>query len=86
MEKAGLISLVKMRYLTTDDDLSLRGHALQEAIARDKEDGLIPFYVNNDAFTSHLHNLHTITAFEIMWYYKLKLDMFIAIEKRKKSS
>ena len=49
MEKAGLISLVKMRYLTTDDDLSLRGHALQEAIARDKEDGLIPFYVNYDA-------------------------------------
>uniref|UniRef100_K1R2A9 Histidine decarboxylase n=1 Tax=Magallana gigas TaxID=29159 RepID=K1R2A9_MAGGI len=45
VEKAGLISLVKMRYLTTDDDLSMRGHTLQEAISRDKEDGLIPFYV-----------------------------------------
>lgn len=46
VEKAGLISLVKMRYLTTDDDLSMRGHTLQEAISRDKEDGLIPFYVS----------------------------------------
>ncbi|XP_061180734.1 histidine decarboxylase-like [Saccostrea echinata] len=45
VEKAGLISLVKMRYLSTDDELSLRGHTLQDAIARDKEDGLIPFYV-----------------------------------------
>lgn len=35
-----------MRYLTTDDDLSMRGHTLQEAISRDKEDGLIPFYVS----------------------------------------
>lgn len=35
-----------MRYLSTDDDLSMRGHTLQEAISRDKEDGLIPFYVS----------------------------------------
>lgn len=37
-----------MRYLSTDDELSLRGHTLQEAIARDKEEGLIPFYVGEN--------------------------------------
>ncbi|KAK3095077.1 hypothetical protein FSP39_009994 [Pinctada imbricata] len=45
VEKAGLISLVKMRFIPSDEDLSLRGHALQDAISRDREEGLIPFYV-----------------------------------------
>ncbi|XP_041356039.1 histidine decarboxylase-like isoform X2 [Gigantopelta aegis] len=45
VEKAGLIGLVKMRLLPTDNNLSLRGDTLQEAIDRDREDGLIPFYL-----------------------------------------
>ncbi|KAJ8311366.1 hypothetical protein KUTeg_010721 [Tegillarca granosa] len=45
VEKAGLIALVKMRYIPSDDDLSMRGYALQEAINKDREQGLIPFYV-----------------------------------------
>ena len=45
MEKAGLIGLVKLRYIESDDDLTMRGDALAEAIARDREDGLIPFFV-----------------------------------------
>lgn len=46
MEKAGLIGLVKVRYIDSDDDLSLRGDKLREAIKVDKEDGLIPFFVS----------------------------------------
>lgn len=45
VEKAGLIGLVKMRFLHSDGNLSLRGDTLQEAITADREMGLIPFYV-----------------------------------------
>ncbi|GIY35348.1 histidine decarboxylase [Caerostris darwini] len=45
VEKAGLIGLVKMRYLESDSDLSMRGDALIAAIRRDREKGLIPFFV-----------------------------------------
>ena len=34
-----------MRYIECDDELSMRGDALQEAIDKDRADGLIPFYV-----------------------------------------
>jgi glutamate/tyrosine decarboxylase-like PLP-dependent enzyme len=46
VEKAGLIGLVKMRLLPCDDKLSLRGDTLRDAIKRDKELGLIPFFVS----------------------------------------
>ena len=45
VEKAGLIGLVKLRYIETDDQLSMRGDRLVEAIAKDRERGLIPFFV-----------------------------------------
>ena len=45
MEKAGLIGLVKLRYIESDDNLALRGDKLKEAIKRDRDNGLIPFYV-----------------------------------------
>ncbi|CAC5419651.1 hdc [Mytilus coruscus] len=45
VEKAGLIALVKMRFIECDDELSMRGDAIQEVIDKDREDGLIPFYV-----------------------------------------
>jgi len=45
VEKAGLIGLVKIRYIETDDKLSLRGDKLKEAIAFDRENGLIPFFL-----------------------------------------
>lgn len=45
VEKAGLIGLVKMRYIESDDHFSLRGAALEDAIKRDREKGLIPFFV-----------------------------------------
>ncbi|CAH1788310.1 unnamed protein product [Owenia fusiformis] len=45
VEKAGLIGLVKLRLLPCDDDLSLRGETLRDAIKRDRELGLVPFFL-----------------------------------------
>ncbi|BFZ20279.1 hypothetical protein BsWGS_23318 [Bradybaena similaris] len=45
VERAGLIALVKMRKLPTDENGSLRGPTLENAIREDKENGLIPFFV-----------------------------------------
>ncbi|XP_004639064.1 histidine decarboxylase [Octodon degus] len=45
VEKAGLISLVKMRFLPVDDNFSLRGEALQQAIEEDRQRGLVPVFV-----------------------------------------
>ncbi|XP_035508426.1 histidine decarboxylase isoform X1 [Morone saxatilis] len=43
VEKAGLISLVKIRFLPTDEQLSLRGDTLKQAIQEDRCMGLVPF-------------------------------------------
>ncbi|XP_039991372.1 histidine decarboxylase [Xiphias gladius] len=43
VEKAGLISLVKIRFLSTDEQLSLRGDTLKQAIQEDRGKGLVPF-------------------------------------------
>lgn len=48
VEKAGLIGLVRMRYIESDDDLSMRGEALLEAITHDRAEGLLPFFVSID--------------------------------------
>ncbi|CAL7945920.1 unnamed protein product [Xylocopa violacea] len=45
VEKAGLIGLVRMRYIESDDELSMRGEALLEAIIHDRSEGLLPFFV-----------------------------------------
>lgn len=45
VEKAAMISLVKIRHLPVDKDNSLRGHTLEEAMNKDIANGLIPFYV-----------------------------------------
>ncbi|XP_043489065.1 histidine decarboxylase isoform X2 [Polistes fuscatus] len=45
VEKAGLIGLVKMRYIESDEDFCMRGEALDEALIRDRADGLLPFFV-----------------------------------------
>ncbi|RWS30166.1 histidine decarboxylase-like protein [Leptotrombidium deliense] len=45
VEKAGLIGLVKMRYIESDENLSLDADILAEAIKSDRETGLIPFFV-----------------------------------------
>jgi histidine decarboxylase len=52
VEKACLIGLVKLNLVPSDDKLSLRGNALRQAIAKDKENGLIPFYVSSKTLLS----------------------------------
>ncbi|TRY63219.1 hypothetical protein TCAL_11316, partial [Tigriopus californicus] len=45
VEKAGLVGLVKIRYVESDEHFSLRGDKLKEAIDFDKKNGLIPFFL-----------------------------------------
>lgn len=45
VEKAAMISLVKIRLLDTDENYSLRGETLAKAIQDDIDQGLIPFFV-----------------------------------------
>ncbi|XP_045487266.1 aromatic-L-amino-acid decarboxylase isoform X1 [Pieris rapae] len=45
VEKAGLIGLVRMRYIESDEKQSMRGAKLEEAILSDKAKGLVPFWV-----------------------------------------
>ena len=52
MEKAGLISLVKMKFLPVDENFSLRGEALQKAIKEDRERGLVPVFVSQTTFSA----------------------------------
>lgn len=51
VEKAGLITMVKMRFLPTDERFSLRGDTLKQAIQEDKELGLVPFMVGSRRHT-----------------------------------
>ncbi|XP_065168038.1 histidine decarboxylase isoform X2 [Atheta coriaria] len=52
VEKAALIGLVKMRYIESDEELSMRGDKLKQAIKTDRERGLIPFWVCNTLGTT----------------------------------
>ncbi|GCC17316.1 hypothetical protein chiPu_0020530 [Chiloscyllium punctatum] len=45
VEKAGLITFVKIRFLETDEDWSLRGETLKQALEEDRRLGLVPFFV-----------------------------------------
>ncbi|GLV39593.1 Histidine decarboxylase [Carabus blaptoides fortunei] len=45
VEKAGLIGLVRLRYIESDDQLSMRGDKLREAIRKDRDNGMIPFWL-----------------------------------------
>lgn len=45
VEKAGMIAMVKIRLLETDENFSMRGPAVEKAIKEDKSNGLIPFFV-----------------------------------------
>ncbi|KAK0089061.1 hypothetical protein PV326_004612 [Microctonus aethiopoides] len=45
VEKAGLIGLVQMRYIESDNELSMKKDMLIKAICQDQKDGLVPFFV-----------------------------------------
>ncbi|KAF4519287.1 hypothetical protein B566_EDAN002177 [Ephemera danica] len=46
VEKAAMISLVKLRILEADENCSLRGETVEEAMQKDREQGLVPFFVS----------------------------------------
>lgn len=45
VEKAGLIALVKIRFLATDENFSLRGETLKKAIEEDRKEGRVPIFL-----------------------------------------
>ncbi|CAI9732632.1 histidine decarboxylase-like [Octopus vulgaris] len=73
VEKATLIGLVKLRLLPTDDHLSLRGNTLEMAVKKDKEAGLIPFFVCGTLGTTgacafdNLPELGAVCVAESIW-------------------
>ncbi|XP_016657568.1 histidine decarboxylase [Acyrthosiphon pisum] len=75
VEKAGLIGLVKMRFIESDDSLSLRGAQVMEAIATDKKQNLIPFFLCATLGTTgacafdKLEELGPICHAEDMWFH-----------------
>jgi len=73
VEKAGLIGLVKLRYIESDENLSMRGDKLKEAIKTDRENGLVPFFLCATLGTTgacafdNLEELGPICQEEQMW-------------------
>ena len=67
VEKAGLVGLVKIRHIDSDDKLSLRGDKLKEAIALDRENGLIPFFVSKFSKTCNMNKcfFRKVTSYSI---------------------
>uniref|UniRef100_A0A452R176 Aromatic-L-amino-acid decarboxylase n=1 Tax=Ursus americanus TaxID=9643 RepID=A0A452R176_URSAM len=49
VERAGLIGGVKLKAIPSDGKFAMRASALQEALERDKAEGLIPFFVSQPA-------------------------------------
>ena len=61
-----------MRYIECDDELSMRGDALQEAIDKDRADGLIPFYVRTAMAFMLLYKY-------IIWKYNMNLVVLLLL-------
>ena len=45
VEKSALVAITRIRLLPTDENHRLRGETLRDAIEKDKQNGLIPFFV-----------------------------------------
>ncbi|XP_067412221.1 histidine decarboxylase isoform X2 [Emydura macquarii macquarii] len=73
VEKAGLIALVKMKFLPVDENFALRGEALKKAIEEDRSQGLVPVFVCATLGTTgvcafdSLSELGPICAAEGLW-------------------
>ncbi|KAM9311078.1 histidine decarboxylase [Gastrophryne carolinensis] len=73
VEKAGLISLVKIRFLPVDENFSLRGDTLKAAVEEDRKRGLVPVFVCATLGTTgvcafdNLAELGPICAKEGLW-------------------
>ena len=75
MEKAGLIGLVRMRYIKSDSELSMRGDALLESLTRDRAEGLLPFFVSfaNIVFLKYIYNLNILIILTYCIYFFLHI-------------
>ncbi|KAM3624806.1 uncharacterized protein V6R79_001853 [Siganus canaliculatus] len=75
VEKAGLITLVSVRFLPTDEKLSLRGDTLKQAILEDRARGLVPFMLCATLGTTgvcafdNLSELGPVCAEEGLWFH-----------------
>ncbi|XP_040271707.1 histidine decarboxylase [Bufo bufo] len=73
VEKASLISLVKVRFLPVDENFSLRGETLKAAVEEDRKRGLVPIFVCATLGTTgvcafdNLAELGPICAKEGLW-------------------
>uniref|UniRef100_UPI00398EC96E histidine decarboxylase n=1 Tax=Pristiophorus japonicus TaxID=55135 RepID=UPI00398EC96E len=73
VEKAGLITLVKIRFLQTDKDLSLRAGSVSRALEDDRRRGLVPFFLCATLGTTgvcafdQLNELGPLCASECLW-------------------
>lgn len=73
VEKASLIGLVKLRFIETDENYSMRGDKLLEAIKADRENGLIPFWVCTTLGTTgccafdNLEEIAEVCKKELLW-------------------
>ncbi|XP_043932246.1 histidine decarboxylase [Protopterus annectens] len=73
VEKAGLIALVKMRFLATDENFSLRGETLKKAIEEDRKEGCVPIFLCATLGTTgvcafdHLEELGLVCMKEGLW-------------------
>ncbi|XP_019865995.2 histidine decarboxylase isoform X2 [Aethina tumida] len=73
VEKAALIGLVTLRYIESDENLSMTGSKLLQAIKEDRENGLIPFWVCATLGTTgscafdKLHEVTEICYNELVW-------------------
>ena len=52
VEKAAMIGFVKLRILEPDQNCSLRGHSLRQAMEEDIQNGLHPFFVSTTLGTT----------------------------------
>ncbi|XP_076361125.1 aromatic-L-amino-acid decarboxylase-like isoform X2 [Tachypleus tridentatus] len=75
VEKAGLLSGVTCRLLSTDDALSLQGSVLQAAIDKDQAQGNIPFFVvgtlgsTNSCAFDNIERLGEVCKKENLWFH-----------------
>lgn len=90
VEKACLIGLVKLNLVPSDENLRLRGNVLRQAIAKDKENGLIPFYVSTMTRSNSIDEMgfsfvqHWARQAHVLLIILLNLERSVSLEERER--
>lgn len=69
VERASLLGGVQWKLIPTDDRYRMSGAALEEAIKKDRENGLIPFFVSD--FLSLLLLLYLRIIYFVLFFFRL---------------